>query len=896
MNRSRGSLTHRTRLGLIAAGILTALIGIVPTVAMAYPGELWVKKWFYPSRNDPEYAVDLGVDSRGNVIVTGYRTGYGTNTYTVKYRPDGSEEWSFAKYSSGQALALAIDSLDNVFVMTRRTGSVYDYGISRISSSGVVWSSAFSSSGEMADMPVALVPDSEGSVIVTGTSWANTPTGNRAAIATVKWNSSGVQEWVSLFDRADFGGNNFVSDVAVDPSDNVIVVGTLPGAWPQLSAFLVIKYAPDGSELWAKSYDFEEGCYDGAVAVEVDTSGDIYVAGSSTTVDYNSRYVTVKYDPDGTELWSRSYDGAPSGGDIPLAMELDPLGHVIVTGMSRKADSSGYYIDTVKYSSDGDEQWVNRNPIYELRSSGDFGDMAVDKDGNVLIVGRFENAYWGNDYFTTKVGSDGTYLWRMTSSDPDDATYHSDDGAAAVGTDQYGDIYVTGHAYGKGDNRVGDQKSQNYLTIKYSEHAAPVADAGPYSITVDEGAQDVLLDGSGSRNAVNYLWRQLSGPTVTLEPDNTVVQPTFDAPLVVTSVNLAFELTVDNGAGVTHSDRTNVYVKSLNTAPVSDAGDDSTIKEGNLMILDGSNSYDPEGDPLTYSWTQISGPTVTLVPSNTVVSPSFTAPGAGSELIFELEVYDGRLNSDPFDRVVITVVENSSPVADAGPDQTVMEGSEVFLDGSSSGDPDGSDTLSFSWTEPYPLDDYTSSTPSFTAPLVGPGGETLVFDLTVNDDDPFNPKADTDQVVITVQNLNDPPDCNLARPSCLESKIESNEGCLLWPPDHRMVPVGIVGVTDPNDDSVTIQIIGVTQDEPVNGDEDGDTAPDAVLADGGVLLRAERMGLIGTLEGNGRVYFVHFTADDGQGGVCSGSVAIGVPQGRKSTPINDGQVFNSLLP
>jgi hypothetical protein len=103
------------------------------------------------------------------------------------------------------------------------------------------------------------------------------------------------------------------------------------------------------------------------------------------------------------------------------------------------------------------------------------------------------------------------------------------------------------------------------------------------------------------------------------------------------------------------------------------------------------------------------------------------------------------------------------------------------------------------------------------------------------------------------------------------------------------VPVEIVGVTDPNNDNVTITITGVTQDEPVTGLGDGDTAPDAVIQGNKVLLRAERAG-----GGNGRVYRVSFTATDSNGASCSGSVTVSVPHDRKdSTCMDDGQSFYS---
>ena len=73
---------------------------------------------------------------------------------------------------------------------------------------------------------------------------------------------------------------------------------------------------------------------------------------------------------------------------------------------------------------------------------------------------------------------------------------------------------------------------------------------------------------------------------------------------------------------------------------------------------------------------------------------------------------------------------------------------------------------------------------------------------------------------------------------------------------------------------MTLTIDGVTQDEPVNGQGDGNTSPDAARtsAENQVLLRAERSG-----DRNGRVYRVGFTASDGKGGRCEGSATVAVP-------------------
>jgi hypothetical protein len=350
-------------------------------------------------------------------------------------------------------------------------------------------------------------------------------------------------------------------------------------------------------------------------------------------------------------------------------------------------------------------------------------------------------------------------------------------------------------------------------------------------------------------------------------------------------MTLTFQLVVNDGQVSSSPDIVNVTVTNVNNAPVAIAGDDQAVAEGSPVALDGSNSYDPDDEALSFTWIQTAGPAVALGLGNPQ-KPTFTAPlvGLGGEvLIFELAVSDGIDVATDSVRIAVENV-NHPPVADAGPDQTRIEGAAVTLDGTASQDPDV-DSLIFTWLQVggtlVTLAGDATAAPGFTAPQVGPGGATLVFRLTV--DDGFGGTA-SDEVTVTVQDGNAPPVCGLARPSVAE----------LWPPNHKMVPVTISGVTDPENNAVTIAITGVTQDEPTNGLSDGDTAPDAVLQGGTVLLRAERAG-----GGNGRVYRMSFLADDGSGGTCTGQVSVCVPpsKGRNVPPcVDDGQTYNSLGP
>ena len=196
---------------------------------------------------------------------------------------------------------------------------------------------------------------------------------------------------------------------------------------------------------------------------------------------------------------------------------------------------------------------------------------------------------------------------------------------------------------------------------------------------------------------------------------------------------------------------------TTNRAPVANAGPDQSVDELAAVNLDGTGSSDPDGDTITYQWTEVGGSTVTLTGADTA-TPSFTAPdvlAANTPVVitFRLTVNDGALSRS--DDVAITVNDvglgaNSPPTANAGPDQNVQENTTVNLDGTGSSDADG-DTLSFSWTQTggnnVGLTGANTATPSFTAPNVAVGvPETFTFQLTVND----GTDTDTDSVSITV--------------------------------------------------------------------------------------------------------------------------------------------------
>jgi VCBS repeat-containing protein len=132
-------------------------------------------------------------------------------------------------------------------------------------------------------------------------------------------------------------------------------------------------------------------------------------------------------------------------------------------------------------------------------------------------------------------------------------------------------------------------------------------------------------------------------------------------------------------------------------------------------------------------------------------------------------------------------------------------------------------------------------------------------------------------VSITIDGVNDPPDCSM-----VVADVDS-----LWPPNGNFYTVTLSGARDPNGDPVTLVIYSVFQDELVGSE------PDAILhGNDTVDLRAERDG-----NGDGRVYHIYYTVDDGLGGTCNAELRLGVvPHDQSGELPDNGELYDSTVP
>ena len=165
--------------------------------------------------------------------------------------------------------------------------------------------------------------------------------------------------------------------------------------------------------------------------------------------------------PSGTvqEAWVARYNGPANDSDSAVAMTIDGSGNVYVTGGSATSGFTPDYV-TIKYDSAGQKQWLAR--FAGPDDDADFANaIAVDGSGNVYVTG----IAWGygddSDYGTVKYNSSGEQQWVGRYDGP----AHNLDTAMAIAVDGSGNVYVTGRSPGVG-------AGYDYATIKYSASGA----------------------------------------------------------------------------------------------------------------------------------------------------------------------------------------------------------------------------------------------------------------------------------------------------------------------------------------------------------------------------------------------------------------------------------------
>ena len=267
------------------------------TIKYNSTGDLQWVAYYDGVANGIDNASSVVVDSVGNVYMAGVSEGNGTNRdfITVKYNPTGIEQWA-QRYSGANngddgALSVKLDDFANLYVLgfSIISGSGTDYALVKYNALGVQqWVQRYSYSNA-ADYPTAMSIDNLNNICVTGESPGS---GTGLDFATVKYDTFGTEQWVQRYNGP--AGNDIPTSIVVDNSGNIYVTGTSLGNGTS-SDYTTIKYNSSGVQQWIQRYNGPGNGIDAANSIALDNSGNIYVTGQSMGIGTNSDFTTIKY-------------------------------------------------------------------------------------------------------------------------------------------------------------------------------------------------------------------------------------------------------------------------------------------------------------------------------------------------------------------------------------------------------------------------------------------------------------------------------------------------------------------------------------------------------------------------------------------------------------------------
>jgi hypothetical protein len=342
-----------------------------------------------------------------------------------------------------------------------------------------------------------------------------------------KLDAAGRELWIRQFGSAQ---DDSAEGIAFSPAGDIYVVGQTAGGIDspnsgETDAF-IRKYDADGNVLWTRQFGSPAG--DEATEVATDPAGGIYVAGSTdgslpgkASGGQRDGFV-VKYDEDGTLLWSHQFAGSLH--DEAKDVAADGSGVYVAGAVQLQVSPPRAAAIVWKFSASGDPLWETLYQAGEIQPDSSYSPyataLAVETTG-VYLAGRLIDASSPWDGFAARLGVDGAKIWSRVVAIPHGEMGAGDTAILDVTADS-GGIYLTGHlsrlAMGRHDATVWKYSHEGEL-LWLLEFGSPSFDR----------ADGIAANGDGSVNVVG-ITAQYGAFVTRLTPPVTAPPPPSEPP------------------------------------------------------------------------------------------------------------------------------------------------------------------------------------------------------------------------------------------------------------------------------------------------------------------------------------------------------------------------------
>lgn len=369
-------------------------MGILFRVPVSIAATNWLAKLGGVSN---DYAAGVTIDSSGNTYIVGNTDFDGVGPTAIllaKYNPAGVLQWQEALVGDGV-------NTEGTAVAAAPTGHVYVCGFNSVATSEIVIAKCDSAGGIVWSQTVSGTPLT-GLSIAVDADFVYVGSQNNVSWQVMKLDLTGAMVWQRIFHQT--AGSHTFAKLHVDTAGNIYLTGNTNYQTQGFDDLVVIKVDSSGTVVWQQALGGIQD--DRGHDVTVDSSGNVFVAGFTSSNVGTADAVLVKYSSAGTLLWQRAIGGGVGDSTAGHGVATDAAGNAYIVG---SYNTTGVYTPAfiAKYDASGNAVW---NRTLGTTDTGDFDELyGAHALGSDLYVAGY--AYYnvaGAAAITAALPQDGT--------------------------------------------------------------------------------------------------------------------------------------------------------------------------------------------------------------------------------------------------------------------------------------------------------------------------------------------------------------------------------------------------------------------------------------------------------------------------------------------------------